>query len=387
MNDVIRLPADVAHPSAGRELTPPRGYNLRVHGLRGLCTLMVFVYHVCNAGLLPWPSGGWAADAFSYLFSAMRYGVEIFFMISGYVIVGSLRRHGAVGPFLVDRAIRIFPVWVPLLVLMSIGGAAFGLKVFKGMSLDESGLVFLANLFFLPPLVPLPNVHPASWSLSYEWIFYGVTALTYWGTTRRVSWALGSAVLLAVMFPFLLPRALFFLPGALAALLPLHFERHQRWFRYPWISGLVFLLAWRATGANEAAFDGTLIRLGEWQSLGWTALALLAGIHLFGCIAAGPAGTASMLESPPFRFLGTISYSFYLIHPLSMFAVKRAVSVWVLPVTGPGIALAVFALLSLLLALLLSWLSWRLLERDLAKRLRTWLEARFRGNPATVRAR
>ena len=74
-----------------------QGFNVALNGYRGLCTVFVFVYHLGNAGVIPFPHGDVLRDGITYVWSALRYGVEMFFMISGFVILGSLLRHATVG--------------------------------------------------------------------------------------------------------------------------------------------------------------------------------------------------------------------------------------------------------------------------------------------------
>src|ERR1043165_6713290 len=93
-------------------------FNPAVNGYRGLCALLVFVFHCGSAGVIAWPSGSLLADSGAWLWSACRYGVEMFFMISGFVILGSLLRHASVQASLQDRVVRIFSAWVPTLIVV-----------------------------------------------------------------------------------------------------------------------------------------------------------------------------------------------------------------------------------------------------------------------------
>jgi len=77
--------------------------------------------------------------------------------------------------------------------------------------------------------------------------------------------------------------------------------------------------------------------------------------------------------------LGTISYSFYLCHPLVMFAVKRVVKATMPHAEGSWAATLVFALVSAVLSLALAWLCWRWLEKGLGQ----WLHARKREHDLT----
>ncbi|MDB5887982.1 MAG: acyltransferase, partial [Rhodocyclales bacterium] len=125
-------------------------FNPAVNGFRGFCALMVFVFHVFNAGIVPWPNGSPLADAFTYVVGSLRYGVELFFMISGYVIVGSLTRHANIAAFFRDRATRIFSLWVPLHIGICAAGTLWGWKVFPYVADAQAWWqVFVANLLLI----------------------------------------------------------------------------------------------------------------------------------------------------------------------------------------------------------------------------------------------
>src|SRR5690349_14964115 len=146
-------------------------FNFTLNGYRGLCAMFVFVFHLGSAGVIAWPGGTPFADAAYNLWASLSYGVDMFFMISGFVILGSLLRHDRVGLFIQDRVIRIFTAWVPAILAVTAICVALRMKVFADVSLTEGIWIFIANLLLLPPLVPVPLIHIGSWSLTYEWVF------------------------------------------------------------------------------------------------------------------------------------------------------------------------------------------------------------------------
>ncbi len=256
-----------------------------INGFRGVCVLMVFLHHVANSGLPPkadtasvWQTGLYQT------FMSLGYGVELFFMISGYVIVLSLRHHASIGAFLKDRVLRIFPVWVPLMLALALVGTLGSWRVFAHTdSLQWLGVV-ASNLLLLPPLLPLPAAHPASWSLSYEWVFY-LTAAAGAALCRRplqapkpqragvlLLWGLATALLLACF-----PRSLFFLPGVLVALQPALAQRLARSARLAPLSLAVLLYAWYATGIFPADYGRPLWHvIADGHALG---VSIAAGRH------------------------------------------------------------------------------------------------------------
>ena len=347
--------------------------NLAVQGLRGACVLAIFTFHVLHSRLIPEaPEGSWTADLL-WLFSGLRFGVEVFFMISGYVIVQSLQRHANVGAFLRDRALRIFPLWLPLAIAMLIAGWFSAQHGGRPPPALEQPALLLPALAIMAPVLPVPTVHPAQWSLNYELWFYAMASLAWWlgqrpGVGRR--WRIAGWILPAALFVTLFPRALFFVPGVLVALGEPWLQQRSAWFRYGWLGLPLAWVAWLSTGVDAADLQRTLVDFAR-EVLGLAVLlAFLGGAAFFAWLIVGRREAGGLLEHPLMQWLGTISYSFYLVHPIAVSAVKRGLLPH-LPLEGWGAALALAAF-GLPLACLCSWATWALLE----VRLRRWLVAR-----------
>ena len=355
-------------------------FNPSVNGLRGLCVAFVFLFHVAKSGLPPMPAQDaiWKWDII-YLVDSASYFVEVFFMISGYVIVMSLRRHATMRGFLFDRFVRIFPLWIPVLLAICVLGPLLGWRALQHLDPLAWLRLLMANLMLLPPLVPdVQAAHPASWSLSYEWLFYLIAAfsvaLARASRVPRSVWIPVSvlAVLLGVSS---FPRAIFFLSGVAVALFPVAPPGARR---MPWLAPLallLFLLLWRSTDVDEAGAGGANM----WELLlggdGPAMLgAFIAATYFFACVAMPESTSLGLLRTRALQRLGTISYSFYLCHPLVMFAVKRVVKITMPRAEGSWPATLVFASVSAVLSLALAWLCWRWLEKGLGQ----WLHARKR---------
>lgn len=354
------------------------GFSRNVNGFRGLCVSLVFLHHVAHSGLPPGadPESLWQL-ALQDLFMSFGYGVELFFMISGYVIVQSLRRHASVGGFLADRALRIFPVWLPLGLAVGVACIATGKLGFVASEPAWWLPVVLANLALLPPLLPLPLVHPASWSLSYEWLFYLACAALalWWRSAARPRVVLVVWFILAAWLMAAIPRSLFFLPGVALALAPAAFVPLQRATWLGAVSLLVMLASWYSTGIFAAQFGTPLwsvIAAGHGLAV---LVALMAGTHVFACVAAPDDAGWPVLRSRAAQHLGRISYSFYLVHPVAM-AVVKPIVVRTVPEGWP--ATFAFLVASALLSWALAYASWALLEQRLAR----WIKARGKAGEA-----
>ena len=360
--------------TTGAPLQPVQGrFNQNVHGARGLFAFAVFFFHVVNSGLgtfapLSTPIG-------FFVTSAAEYGVELFFCISGYVIAGTLRRARNPLVFIEDRAIRVYPVlWASVLVIVALGivTRTHGFE-------DETWRRLLwevpVNLLALPGILPLDNLHPAAWSLSYEMAFYLLCAL-FWASRRRVgSLALWLAVPVAAVLVVLYPRGAFLLAGILVA---------EGWprgallrlARHPLPLILLFLLCWRSIQSLSAPRHIIATTVIDWAADWRLPLALLgfgAATLGFRGIVAGHGAFGAFLRSRPLRYLGTISYSFYLWHPVVMSGVKTTLlHAGVLQAAGPW-AQALFFVAALLPSLAVSHLSEQMLERRFA----AWMRRRL----------
>lgn len=360
-------------------------FNVALNGYRGLCAALVFVHHLGSAGVVPWPSGGAAAHAVTFVWRGLQYGVEMFFMISGFVILGSLVRHATVAGFLRDRFVRIFSAWVPTLVAVTLVCMLFQLKVFADIGAVNAVGLFVANLLLLPPVVPLPMIHLVSWSLTYEWIFYFSAAAGLAVLRLRQRWAIALWLTVSLSFVCLFPRATFFIVGVLVFKYRDWFCAHRRWLRWPVASLLLFLIAWGLTGAEKADLKDTWV---DWLLDGrWLAglIAFAAGLHMFASVTVGASRESAYLTGRTFQFLGAISYSFYLWHSLVISVVKRVVTPYVVPEVGVAMGFVVFTMLSLAISIPLAWVSWRTFEVHLARRLQTWLKPQ-RGVGEPIRA-
>ena len=349
-------------------------FNRPVHGARGLFALFVFVFHVVNSGLATWPL--LATPAALFLLRSTEYGVELFFCISGYVICGTLRRARSPGAFIEDRAIRIYPVlWASVLAIVGIG-LATGLHGFAGFDIGSLAWRLPVNMLALPGVLPIDNLHPAAWSLSYEMCFYlacaALWSLRLWGGGRAV-WI--AAPLAAVMLAFY-PRALFLLCGVLVAEGFIERRRLTALARFPLLWLLAFLLAWheiQMLSMPRQIIETTLFQWAAGARLPLAVFAFAAATLAFAGIASGHGALGRLLRSRVLQYFGTISYSLYLWHPIVMSGVKMAMRHFgVAEAAGEG-AQAAFLVLALPPSVLAAHVSQRVFERGAG----VWLRRRL----------
>jgi peptidoglycan/LPS O-acetylase OafA/YrhL len=364
-----------------------KGFNPSLNGYRAVCALMVLTFHLASSGVIALPISGPIGVAVTTVLQSFAYGVEMFFMISGFVILGSVLRHPRVSGFLQDRVVRIFTAWVPALLVIVVIASITHADIYGHTGGWQVPLIVIANLLLLPPLVPVPALHYASWSLTYEWIFY-LTAAASVALLRHFqnrTWAVAFAVVSGCLLVVLRPCAMFFLTGVLVFVAQDWFSAHRRWLKFPIVSLLVFLLAWRFTEVAYPAGGATLLAwLTDERSVA-AAIAFIASVHLFASVCLNASSESQFLQSRLMQFLGTISYSFYLWHVIVIAAVKRLVAVKLVPLYGSSAGFVVLCVVSLGVTIPVAWMSWRLFEVRLAGLLRRGSRG-SRSMPATAEA-
>lgn len=349
-----------------------RDFNYQINGLRGICILLVFLFHVYNSGFVPVDHLGLAG----YFISTFKYGVEIFFMISGYVILNSIRRKPNLRAFFIERALRIYPTWLPIHFITFIVAPLVG-KVIIAPETGWSAWIgyFFSALLLATPVVPTPLFHPAAWSLSYEWCFYLVTGGAFFLIHRRAPAAAvaGLVAVVAASFINFFPRALFFIPGILAAVYEPWIKAHKKFFLAPGLVTIAFLMTWGMTGAGPAERS---VLMTDWMSSNkilFAALSLVLGCYMFASVVAGSGVYSRILLNKVMQFFGKVSYAFYLWSPLVFFPAK-ALCKSLIPHLGLYSSFLLFAVLSMALSILVSWTNWFVIERKLT----LWLKEKVR---------
>jgi peptidoglycan/LPS O-acetylase OafA/YrhL len=214
----------------------------------------------------------------------------------------------SVGHFMLRRSIRLDPpYWASIalaLTIASLRGALHG-----GTIGVEPGVV-LAHMFYVQELLRLPEIQVVYWTLTYEIQFYFVYALLLWWNTQaeRIKVRPAAAIL---------PTILLLLAAFIAA------AEHREWV----LHGL-FLNYWHAFAAGVLAYYGGFRRNNACLVLciGLSCVMLMsapltaevfntpAALTAIGLAILGRFDKLSALSGHPFKGLGTISYSLYLVH-------------------------------------------------------------------------
>lgn len=351
-----------------------------VDGLRALAVLPVILFHA-----------GFGA------FSGGYVGVDVFFVISGFLITSIITNELRAGRFSVigfyeRRARRILPALFVVmalclpaawLLMLPAEAAAFGRSLVAVSVFGSNVLFWRSSGYFDLAAEEKPLLH--TWSLGVEEQFYIVfpllLALCWRGGARRLAWLLASLALLSLLVSqwaleryalgsfFLAPtRAWELLAGALVALgcnQALRFRPVAgwplRWQGALGLAGLALVLVPVFVYDGKTPFPGI------------AALPPVLGTVLVLAFVLPGSWAHRFLTLPPVLWLGLISYSAYLWHqPLLAFARLSQ------PGTPPAWLLATMAALSLVLA----HLSWRFVEAPFRARSRWTRRAIFQASAA-----
>ena len=309
-------------------------YRPDIDGLRALAIVLVVGYHVG----LPGFEGGFI-------------GVDVFFVLSGYLITGLLirevRESGRISflDFYVRRIRRLLPA-LALVVLVTLILGGFVLMPWELERTARSAVAtgaFASNIYFWRVTSGYfglgaeaqPLLH--TWSLAVEEQFYLVWPVLiaggYWLGRRRpkagLRWVAGVLTLTCVLSFVLsiemasrMPLAGFFLMpprlwelgvGGLLAVCGARLEREQRRLGALWVVGGLVVIA---------LTDLTVTSAGMWPGLPALAPVLGTVAVVLGGIDRGPGNPASrLLAVGPVVAIGRLSYSWYLWHwPLLVFA-------------------------------------------------------------------
>lgn len=167
---------------------------LAMEGLRGFAVGLVFLVHFGTLFKEYLIGSSAISSVVNYAASAGNCGVDLFFALSGFLIYGAvLSKSIDYRKFIHRRIVRIYPTFLVVLGIYLIGSKIYPLesKIPSGFC---SGFIFIvANILLLPGIFPINPIITVSWSLSFELFFYlvipfivGLTGMRNWQSHRRI---------------------------------------------------------------------------------------------------------------------------------------------------------------------------------------------------------
>jgi peptidoglycan/LPS O-acetylase OafA/YrhL len=299
-------------PDAGGRMEP-------LEGLRAYAAFLIFLVHYADSyagrvlgvdlNALRLTAVPDVHTGLIYYLFASHYGVDVFFFLSGLLICRIVARPSfGYGHFILHRLARIYPAALIALVVW----AYVRIAVQGRYPLDIRQ--FLGNLLFLNaiPQLEIRPYNTVTWSLFFEFAFYLSFPLVLWfGGRRRVTpWRIVLFALL-VLPPVVLAedaffiRFLMFFGGAFMGVLPQATLRR---------------LAARVPDTAAIAFyvSSTILFA---QLLGYAYFIPVFAVTTFTVILKmlhGDGVLRRVFSWTPLRYLGNVSYSFFLVHGLAI---------------------------------------------------------------------
>lgn len=338
--------------------TAPSKRCRELDSVRGICALMVLLYHYT----MRYPAL-YGDDAAPFHVAYGFFGVEVFFGVSGFVILMTLESCRTAGDFVFARFLRLYPAyWVAVV-------ATFVVMILLPLpAYTVTGPQALVNLTMLQEFVGIPHVSGVYWSLEVELVFYAWMLVAFrLGWTRNahrllVMWLLVAITAYATSLAFarsvpvlanrvlILQHSAFFAIGAAAYVdFPRGRVSPATWLVY----ALAPVTAWISQDTQAACVAllmEVLFTLLIWRR-------------------------AKFLDTGPFVFLGTISYPLYLLHQNIGYVLidLPGWAGWPFPLRAAAVTLCVAAL---------AWTIHICVERRLGPRLRDWVNGGRAARPA-----
>ena len=323
--------------------------------IRGIAILSVLIFHGFGDALyIPVARPVWQRAVMAIVAQGWA-GVNLFFVLSGFLITGILLdsacRPGYYSRFYARRALRILPAYYLMLLVILCWGYAEGTPARTVVEFGALSLVYLSNV---SPMFGVAFLYPLLWSLSVEEHFYLLWPALVRNFSRRAL-ALAAALICAIepvlrwydlahggnnwwagshhggsyMYTWMMADGL-----ALGALLAL-FAR-SRWCRRRnciWLAAitLAFSVVATATSVFVPKPLGFCLRA---TVVNYFALALIAG-----ALWLGTGAHRAWVNIPLLAFYGYISYGLYLVHGFIL-SVYCAVVARFAPSLNPGLDFA-----------------------------------------------
>ncbi|MFG3096151.1 acyltransferase family protein [Streptomyces sp. NPDC048202] len=367
----VHVPASQA-PSEPKEAPPVnRGKGQRLaalDGLRFLAAVAVVLFHF--TGQTPgtmrqiWgrPFEAIFPDSHGYL-AYGRLGVDLFFLISGFVICMSAWGRSP-RQFFISRVTRLYPMyWIGVLV------SAFVIYTFDTPLGHPNPREVFANLTMLQKPLGVANLDSVYWTLWPELCFYLTFSIVVWMglTYTRVVvfcgiWTVAAVLAPAAHLPLMTvlvnpTSAPFFIAG-------MAFYLMYRFRATPLLWGIV-LMSWLLAMHFILAPHGGRLDWHTWHP--WRGWLVLVITGFFALIAVIALGWTSRIQWRWLSVAGTLTFPLYLLHDV--------IGVTVVHHFGDRMDPRVLVLSTVAGLILLSYVVHRLVERPVARYMRRWLNS------------
>ena len=296
-------------------------------GLRGIAAVFVITYHLCYV-MISNPS----YNSLPIIF--LRHGylaVDLFFVLSGYVIALTHARELSVGfsvrafaDFLARRIGRVYPAYITVTAVVALHDATIAPR--HGM---VSGRMLIANALLMQSWGISPSIVGPGWSISTEFAAYLLFPLLVCAVLhRRQRWAWASAIAATVVVYFVATRSSAILHQDTATSVrhgPLDvYGVGTPFLLLRCLGGFTLgLIAYRLSQLTQIKSLASRAFIGDIAMASVLALMLIPNgdvaivlmfVPLIVTLAEQRSLSAAFMSSPVVYWLGLISYSLYLVH-------------------------------------------------------------------------
>lgn len=373
--------------------TSPKKYYLGFDGLRAIAATLVVWGHVAFS--LPWQANEWHQKIFTTITSMSWMGVQLFFVLSGFLIttllLDSKGQKDQIYHFYMRRSLRIFPIYYATLIFCILLLPAIGYSPdWISRATDNQIWYWVYLINWATPFIDTSGL-THFWSLAIEEQFY-----LFWPfivlflSTRKVylsCWFMilsapvfryilyhyysdlgpSSAISSQAAYSFTIARWDALAMGALLALICRQPKNIQRLSAF--CKPLLFLIAGLAL--IQLKQHKTIPALGSHLGIlnqSWVALSF--ALLVFYCSRANAKNILiKLLESKPFKTTGKYSYALYIVHIPIMHVYLKYFASSVEGFTGLTLLTVVNlnCLAVLFLSLVVSAITWQLIEKPCLK--------------------
>jgi exopolysaccharide production protein ExoZ len=288
-----------------------------MEGLRGIAVALVFVVHFITLALPMLNADELTRTILDAMHSMGNKGVDLFFVLSGYLIYGSLiERQQSYWHFLKRRIVRIYPVFIFMFCLYIVLSFAFPAESKLPGGFVPTTKYLIQNILLLPGIFEIEPLIVVAWSLSYEAFYYLMVPLFValfkmrtMPRIKRLQILFFTTLTIAICFTIFGGhiRLMMFLAGIF---LYEAYSLTRSRVANPWLGVGCFLI-------------GLLSVLVPVSTNGWAVakIVVLASCFFVLCVASfshDQTWLRRLLSWSPLRWWGNISYSYYLVHGLTL---------------------------------------------------------------------
>lgn len=360
---------------------PAQARWLSMEGLRGMAVILVFFVHY-STGMNPYFGPNHAEiEWLDALHSIGNCGVDLFFVLSGFLIYRAVvSRPTNYLKYAYRRVERIYPVFLFVLVVYLLLGLVVPDRSKLPEGAGDAAVYILQNALLLPGMFSIQPIIAVAWSLSYEAFYYivipivvGLLALRGWSAQSRIVLFLAIfAAYIALYWAGILThfRLTLFIGGILLfeisgfRMRPLGTAMScfldvfaLAFFVFGLLAYYYFIDLWLWAGFGDADTVPAFLK--------FVILNVSVVLLVYRCLFVSGAA-ARLFSYDPLRWLGNMSYTYYLMHSLGLHGFFLVLGKLAPDMTGSALMYFVLVPPAILMTVLVSVPVYLLIERPIS---------------------